>query len=389
MNNFTPTNLPCQLLNTEIVSNTTGFFLNNLTYTFKLIFKEYFSACQNYKKVYISHAEIARRVGCHRVTVVKAIAYFEEMGMMATIYRHLNTSEYSMNEFFFSTTTRKNLSLVFNFFIPFALSLLAAKPVTTQLNINVELFNKLNQPVRESNNYAYDAREHVNGKFSLVGLVLQLTEKGIRLKANTYGKLKQLVEKFPMTEHGMIKLSVYPPEAIDYAMNSMNNVFAAKDPFLYFMHLCKYYCDQNKVNVDWSEYHTSRKALNIPIDMPYTNEEDIAPLRVSRPLPKQRTWNKKEPQQWERSKPAPHVETPTETTTRVFLDKFDTPFKYAEELERALHAAVVEDPSHKRTLFFPPRWNSLSAEEQRLITSRQHTGDCVCGNTQRRQLFLF
>jgi len=80
MNYFTPTNLPRQALNSQIDSDPRYFFNYKLTRTFKLVFKEYFSACQNHKKNYISQDTIAKRIGCSRETVNHAVQYFKSMG---------------------------------------------------------------------------------------------------------------------------------------------------------------------------------------------------------------------------------------------------------------------------------------------------------------------
>ncbi len=399
MNYFTPTNLPCQLLNIEIRSNTWGFFINNLSYKFKLIFREYFSVCQNYEKVYVSHEKIAARVKCSVRTVGRAVIYFKEVGIMDYIYRHRNTSEYSMNEFFFTQETRKKLSNVFRFFMPFALSMLALGSDVRPLNINVKLESNNKPNTRERINYArvcerqdgyliFDLDQENKNNYELKkGQFIANGES--MLEAKEILKLNGLVDKFPLTMHGIVKLAVYPLEAIDYAESSLQTVLKARDPFQLFQHLCKQYCEQNRIAITWSKYYRFKETFAVDDKEPYMNEEMLRPLRIN-PTASKKVYGKKEDQKRESLCPKEEAEA-LKRASEPYTSKMkvsdakrsggETDFEFVENCERGIHKRkTVNDPK-------PLRWNLIPLEQYKKILQEQHP-DCQCRDAVKREFGL-
>ena len=356
MNYFTPTNLPRQALNSQIDSDPTAFLSNSLTHKEKLVFKEYFSVCQNYEKVYISHETIAARVGCSLSTVKRAVRRFKELGVLDSIYRHMDTCEYSMNEFFFTKETRKKLSSVFRYFVPLALSLLALGSNELQLKLKDKDFIN-NEVVTVSN----DARSQVVNDVELTLFCKNLRKK--RMNAETSDKIREIMKRMPMTTHGMLRLSVYPPKVLHYAMAALDKALANDDPFVYFLRVCDYFCTQNRIQQDHVFYKSSQKALGIAPNTPFTKEDDLAPFRLT-----------------PAKKVAPKLKRPErESYKHPVRLSTETDYECAFKLAKINHEQLLKDPRSDFFSLVPnTKFNWLTLDEQQTILQEVHTSDCPC-----------
>lgn len=392
MNNSTRSYKICQPLHEEISLSLGAFFSNRLSITDFEVLDLLYSLRNKYgNNIYKSQTSMARDLGYCRETINRSINRLRSFGIIWTMSGTKQTCLYYLHEFFTKNSTRKNLSSFMRYYVSFSLSLLIPTPEVTQVKLDVLKTNLVSSSsIRESNSNAGARAREIRHEY----------EKKERLNEQTLGRnaleasarLMKLQENFPITPHGLITLSVFPEQAIDHAESMLNKAIMAQQPFGYFLSLCKNYCKSNGISFSWRPYYERKQALNIDNDAPTIDMEILLEIRKRlerEAIKKPTSWNKNQTQQRERPKPIPHVETEKEAKTRIFLEEFDTTFKFVNELERAMHAAVVNDPSREIQLDFPPRWNSLSVEQQMEIMANHHTQDCRCGNILNRNAWKY
>jgi hypothetical protein len=262
-----------------------------------------------------------------------------------------------MNEFFFTPHMRKTLSSIYKYFIPMALSSLCSGSVL-QSNITQLVFKDKefinNQVVTVSNEVVCDDVE------------LTLFCKNLRkerMNAETSDKIREIMKRMPMTTHGMLRLSVYPPKVLHYAMAALDKALANQDPFVYFLRVCDYFCSQNKIQADSTFYKSSLKTLGIAPNTPFTDEDELAPFRLT-PIHKA----VKKPKLPERES----YKHPTPVRT-------ESDYDCAMNIARRNHEQLLKDPRSDFFSLVPnTRFNWISPEEQQAILQEVHTSDCPC-----------
>jgi hypothetical protein len=182
-----------------------------------------------------------------------------------------------------------------------------------------------------------------------------------RMNAETSDKIRQIMKRMPLTTHGMLRLSVYPPKVLHYATATLDKALANQDPFVYFLRVCDYFCSQNKIQQDHEFYKSSMKALGLTLSTPFTNEDDLAPFRlvpVKKAVPKPKL-----PERESYKHPTP-VRTESD---------YDCALKIAQ----LNHDRLLQDPRTNK-LVINVRFNWITLEEQQQILKTVHTQDCPC-----------
>ena len=167
---------------------------------------------------------------------------------------------------------------------------------TQLILVNVYLESQFQSSIRERINYAHDARaKDGTGERDQKRENNEAKTITGRNALEASARLTKLRDKFPITTHGMIKLSIFPDEAIDHAEAMLSAVYRAGEPYSYFLKLCKNYCDQNGIEIDWKPYYRLKVALDVANDDPVLDKELLDGMReLHKAEPAKKTYNKKE-----------------------------------------------------------------------------------------------
>ncbi len=384
MNNSTRSYKICQPLHEEISLSLPAFFSKHLSITDFEVLDLMYSLRNKYgNNIYKSQTSMARDLGYCRETINRSISRLRSFGIIWTVGGTKQTCLYYLHEFFTKNSTRKNLSSFMRYYVSFSLALLVPAPEVTQVKLDVLKTNLVSSSsIRESNNYADARAREIRHEYEKKE---SINQKGNALEASA--RLMKLQENFPITTHGLITLSVFPEQAIDHAESMLKKVIMAQQPFGYFLSLCKNYCKANGIEFSWRPYYERKQALSIDNDAPTLDVEALQEIRKrleKETIKKPNNWSKNQSQQREAPRSKPYVEPPMKAELKSFLENFNTPLKFAEELERALHVAVISNSLKNRPMPYPYRWNSFTLDEKNSILSRIHTDGCMCGDPNKR-----
>ena len=89
-------------------------------------------------------------------------------------------------------------------------------------------------------------------------------------------QIKQATQLLSLTKWGQIKLTAYPPSAIEYAMQAFKNSKGKKDnPFTWFASVCHSWCKQKNMHPDWALMNRLSVSNQMPQDPELIVESSI------------------------------------------------------------------------------------------------------------------
>jgi len=193
-------------------------------------------------------------VGVHRVTANRATRKLERDGLLLGKQRWNTSKVYQVNELFFIPEIRATLSNLLTSlkYIPFVwlMSSPNINPCLSEYatlnNIKRDIYN----PCREA-----DKDREIKKRKSFDYTWCMKKGKRVLMRQFRQGSgipvyIQQLTV-LALTDAGRRKLSVFPAEAIQYAVGKMKHFKHIKEPFNWFFVTCKQWCDDNNVRPDW------------------------------------------------------------------------------------------------------------------------------------------
>lgn len=218
-----------------------------------------------------SQITLAGKLGVTREWVGKVIKKLCELGYLQKYYRHLKTSIYELNEQLKQQSVISMLARKLRMMALFSIELLLSNRTSnsslpdefTQSNItkvNNYIF-KQQQQAQLTHSCAHVRTREGNALASNLSVVKKEKEK--IMFADSLSYLRDLSNKFPLTEHGLINLAVFPKQALEYAVVSGGINPKAYDPYKYFISSCLRYCKSNNIEVSYQRYHQVREQLKI------------------------------------------------------------------------------------------------------------------------------
>lgn len=361
----------CQQKN-EIIPCLKGFFQSYSTSTRKIFFK-IFLLNKRYQLVYASQSKLGKLTGYSRKTVNEAVGILIRDGLLEAETRHAKTSIYHIPT---SLKNKENATLIknlFHTFMAFSFAFLVSKAAladdVTQLKLKNEVINKSSHTVTVSNAHCLQRD---------TGYL----QKKRKMDDKTCKRLQELIPKFPLTEHGIIKLSIFPTQAIDYAQSKLSIVLQSKDPFSYFLSLCKKFCQEKGIEIDWSAYYRFKETLKISDDQPYMVQSLLESLQLKAT---------KTPQQDMQGSTlsranAARLRMQREQEKSVPQRVEETPMEFAMNFEKKMHEIALRDKDFKFSIFNRnPKMSALTTQEQEYVLSQVHQ-DCNC--RQKRDGFV-
>ena len=90
--------------------------------------------------------------------------------------------------------------------------------------------------------------------------------------------VKDLQKKYNLSQTGVIKLMVFPDQAIKYVIDRMKDLGSIpKDPIAYIISQLKDYCKSNNLRPNWTIFYKLMEMNNLPLSSDnYLSKEDLA-----------------------------------------------------------------------------------------------------------------
>lgn len=262
----------------EKVRNDPTHFFSQLTAIQQRVLNQFFYLDSRYVDLWVSQEAIARYVGISREHVNRILYHFESLGIISSAYRHLRTSRYRLSNFFYDPKVRSSLVGIFAAFsfMPWNLTIFRNGEwhkrdqieKITQYKSKSSFINYLSIPDQSSYipEPVIHARAHEvvtlchgsTNKFKNQDKVVmsdQKTEIRESIRA-----LKQL----NLTIHGQIRLSVFPDRALEYGVKKIQYSVAAKDKFGLLFSICRDYCKDNLIPLDWKAFDKLKEEYGYP-----------------------------------------------------------------------------------------------------------------------------
>jgi len=409
-----PENSISQELSKELISDPRGFLSTRLSHLEFRVFEYLFGLIQAYKyNTYVSQDTVAKKLGCSRKSVNEAIGHLRKLGLISTTFRFNQTCLYYLNTFFNTKVARKNLSVFLKYYVSLSLSMLVFKPGVTQVNIKEEfIINSYPcslSTTRESYNYAYarargtrhDEHEVGQKEIQEAREIFQYENRRRKGKKmvdeakksfqdeSTYPEIRKLQDTLPLTTHGFVTLAAFPEGAIIKAQKHIKQIITAKKPFSYLISMCKAYCTENSIPVNWRKYYLLKEALAVGDNDPVVDERKMKALQELVEKTDTSTKNK-EPQKREVTDADYHSAAIYKDPKYINLTqprKQETDFEWAENVERLIHQKLKADPEAFGMFKIPynPKLALLERPERIKILKEQHP-DCTCRDEWKQEL---
>lgn len=226
-----------------------------------------------FTSVYPSQETIARITGYTRSVVIDALADLRSLGLISS-ERFFNAScEYKIDDRFKDPIIRKKYAHIFAALLLNPISLLLANSgmdSRTPPNLNQSLYN-----ISKSSYIKY---------LSIPAQSILIPEPVISARARTSNgsgtgfkkseavmsnptsirKSIQDLKQLDLTLYGQIRLSVFPERAIEYGKKKIEFSVASRDKFALFWTICRDYCKDNGLDLDWKEFDRLKEELGYP-----------------------------------------------------------------------------------------------------------------------------
>lgn len=232
-------------------------------------------AWDNHKESFSEYQEhIADKVGCTREHVNRMLSKLHKLGVIHKEGEFREKCTYTVNPYFHKQGVRKALSPLFETFRRHAKRFLFSLLLITPL-VNLSYINKKSGYITRACASDFAPGNSLRSPTTLYpknikkGRPLVMSEP--RLQA-----IMALNEKFPLSNHGIAKLSAYSAAAVAYATKQAATSIKKYDPFGYIANLCHEYDTKNGYAIDWHGYQLRREAMGIPKeDIQYLDRERL------------------------------------------------------------------------------------------------------------------
>lgn len=208
--------------------------------------------------IYFSQEWLAKKLKVTRQTANEVLKSLSQRGYISWEYRHMKSCLYKLSDYFLWMPIRQKLAHLIPSLKYVSLSVITGSILhferkflfyPTQVNYPLDYYiylakknsHKLhNQPIRKR---IADQNWHSLSKKN---------KKGITNMNNP--PQNDILAFLNLTELGYARLSCFPEAAYVWAATRMASLKGIKDPFVYFQKLCKIYCEEHRLPIDWSLY---------------------------------------------------------------------------------------------------------------------------------------
>ncbi len=203
-----------------------------------------------------SQITIAKNTGFCRKTVNVALKKFRELGFISWNRRFNNSNIYHLHSMFWQPAVRKSLRFIFKTFYFLNVAILYGhQPLPGQIVPQEYIFSGRLHYKEIRNIYIYDRAKAPTSKDRIISGSDEKTKvsnarRGVKMEPKDLKRIKSL----NLTKAGVIKLSAFPPEALEYALIEIRkHDKPISDVFKFVWTLCKRYCENNNHYQDHRE----------------------------------------------------------------------------------------------------------------------------------------
>ena len=229
----------------------------------KRVFEEIVKFDNNFTAIYFSQGWLAKKLGYCRKTINETLWSLSQRGYITSHYNHFSTCDYKLSDYFKLIPVRQLLAPSIKAFAFISLSVLSITMLHAEKNYKVPV-TRVNS---HSGSYIYLAKRnshilHNQPTCKRIADASHVTtsqnfQKNIKSeKKMNNPPTNTILEFMNLTELGYARLSVFPEAALSWASSRIQKHKGIKDPFTYFHKLCKIYCQEHKVDPDWSLYQS-------------------------------------------------------------------------------------------------------------------------------------
>lgn len=229
----------------------------------------------NKHSIYFTQDWLAKKLKVTRQTTNEVLKSLSRRGYISWEYRHMKSCLYKLSDYFLWMPIRQKLASLIPAFKYVSLSVITGSILhferkflfnPTQVNYPLDYYiylakknsHKLhNQPIRKR---IADQNWHSLSKKN---------KKGITNMNNP--PQNDILEFMNLTELGYARLSCFPEAAFGWAATRMASVKGIKDHFVYFHKLCKIYCEEKRLPIDWTLYSSIVSKNSLDPSGPLTN----------------------------------------------------------------------------------------------------------------------
>ena len=249
----------------------------------------------NKKEVFVSQDYLALKSGLCREQVNRLTSQFEEEGILTKIWRGVKeTCIYRVSNYFHNPRNRHRLTKFF--------AALAFMPFNWFFLRNGEWVKMPNSQVRRTNVTQYKDISSSTNYISSIPAIFSsrpdslherareargITGSGITIKREIVGENRIMDHQPPirasirelkhldLTIHGQMRLTVFPDRALEYGQKKIQYSIAAKDKFALFWSLCRDYCKENGLELDWKAFDRLKNEYGYPVDAAVVNPPSV------------------------------------------------------------------------------------------------------------------
>jgi hypothetical protein len=216
--------------------------------------------------IYIRQDTIAAKLGYRRESINRSLGRLQEWGLIKLWYRHLTSCKYKIAAAFFNSEVRMELRHIYKclFFLPIAFLMPWLQGIDHPLVKDSYMYSKkhgyanksqeeiiriYNLP-RENTRFGHIAArgESHRGESGNKKWIIVSGKERRPMKDALFSRIKSL----NLTPAGIIKLSAYPAEARDHAMNELRmHKGSVGDIFRFYSSLCYRYCKERNIPILW------------------------------------------------------------------------------------------------------------------------------------------
>lgn len=226
---------------------------------------------QYQKKIRIPLSYLVKATGYSERQIQRAIQWLEDIKFIRVLRDIYDVNIYYLTDFYRDPKVFHKMLKYLTGWVIFSTSLLVQQSHVV-LSINNGSYI-INPSVTVSNVKPQKGRGGI-GEHTLT--ILKIEREEVMSIKEWGSAIKELHAKFPLTDHGIAKLSAFPAEVIRYLITILPMVYKAHDPFAFVVFKCKTYCTEKGIAPDWDQ---ARKLMALHNTTPESPCVDIQALQ--------------------------------------------------------------------------------------------------------------
>lgn len=230
-------------------------YFSNKSYLYKQLLNVFLDRANRHKLLYFSQQYLADFLGCSRKRINELIQQMKREGILVSQYRHMQSCNYWVSFMFSNFFIRNQLKEIFSALkgMPWYMGItMLLTTNVTQVKLKEYIYLKRNVNVREyTTTKRLSTLEIRNGNRDSKG-------KGETV-CNKASKKGNVMTEFLQTMNGINddarhRLSIFPDEALVYAIKEIKRKQNVTNAFRLFYMICAHYCKNKQIAIQWKDF---------------------------------------------------------------------------------------------------------------------------------------